>query len=301
MVFRKMIYVKILFYACLIVGAFCWLLVYTNAHPPRHPLFIPPSNYGLEFEAVAFDSKEGIKLDAWFIPSPSAKGTSPAIVLCHGLGASKSDFTELGVSLARKGFHALLFDFRAHGKSGGRKSSFGWREKEDLLAAINYLTGRKEVDPDRIGVYGFSMGGATALMTAVENGEIKAVVADSSFASLREQTITILETAYGRPFKPLVYPLMWIYEIYFGSDPEKVSPLDAMSGIFPGAVMIIGGGEDEQMPTSVAKRLFNAAREPKELWLIPGAVHGGTLYTAGEEYSERVGGFFSKHLGPKHQ
>ena len=297
MVSEKMIYVKILFYSFLILGVFCWLLLYNNAHPPRYPLLIPPSDYGLKFEAVTFETKDGIRLDAWFIPSPSAIGPSSAIVLCHGLGAARSDFTELAASLARQGFHTLLFDFRAHGKSGGQKSSFGWKEKEDLMAAIEYLSKRREVAPGRIGVYGFSMGGATALMTAAERKAIRAVVADSSFASLRDQTIAILETAYGRPFKPLVYPLMWLYRLYFGIDPEKISPLDVVSQISPAAVMIIGGGEDEQMPTSVAKRLFEAARDPKELWLIPGAVHGGTLSSAGEEYEQRVGGFFSKYLG----
>lgn len=293
-----MLIAKLLFYFLVIVFAFSFLLVYANSHPPRYPLSMPPSDFGLEYEEVTLKTFDGVVLKGWFIPSPVVKEAAPAVVLCHGLGANRSDFTDLAGYLVRRGFHILLFDFRAHGDSGGRRSSFGYTEKEDLRSAIRYLEKRKEVDPERVAVYGFSMGAAVAVMTAAEEDSIKAVVSDSSFTNLRDQGINLLKTAYGKWATPLVYPLLWTYRLYFRINPDIVSPLEHISMISPRPVLIIGGEEDEQMPASDAQRLFTVAGKPKELWLVPGAVHGGTLYSAGEEYYRRVGEFFSSALAP---
>ena len=290
------IIVKFFFYFAIIVSVLSFFIVYANSHPPRYPLSIPPSQFGLKYEDVTFKTADLVDLKGWFIPSLKVRERSPAVIICHGLGANKSDFTDLAGHLARAGFHVLLFDFRAHGESGGSRSSFGHLEKDDLGSAIKYLQTRKEVGPQRIGVYGFSLGAAVAVLAAARHEDIKAVVSDSSFTSLRDQGLNLLKNAYGRPFTPLIYPLMWTYRLYFGVDPESVSPLRSISRISPRPLLIIGGEEDEQMPASDAQRLYAAAGDPKEIWLVPGAVHGGTLGSAGEAYYRRVGAFFSSHL-----
>jgi len=285
-------FIKVFSSLIVIILALSFLLVYTSSHPPRYPLDVPPSDFGLRFEKVSFLTGDGIEIKGWFVPASGAGKKAPAIILCHGLGAGKSDFTAMAGPLSERGLHVLLFDFRGHGESGGGRSSFGHEEIEDIRAAIDHLKGRGEVDAERIGIYGFSMGGAAAIMAAAENEDIKALVADSSYTDLKEQGLRFLEGAYGPIMRPLIHPMMWIYRFCFNTDPGGISPVNSISGISPRPVLIIGGKEDEQMPSSDAQRLYGAAGEPKSLWLIPGAVHGGTLYSAGEKYHEKVGDFF---------
>jgi len=292
-----MIIFRAIIYLVLIVVSLDIFVLYMNSHPPRYPLHIPPSRFGVTFEDAQFSSSDGIKLKGWFIKG-NGKGRVPTVIICHGLGANRSDFTELAAGLSRNGYNTLLFDFRGHGESERKASSFGYLEQRDLLGAIRYVKERKDVDAEEIAVYGFSMGGAVAILTAAETSDIKGVIADSSFTTLREQGERLFSGSF-LPSSIFLRPITWMYELYFRLDAGKVAPIDRIHDISPRGVMIIGGGEDEQMPSSDAMRLFAAAGEPKELWLIPGAVHGGTVYMAGDEYRKRVLRFLDTHLKPK--
>jgi len=290
-IFRAVLYI------ILIIVSLDVLVLYTNSHPPRYPLYIPPSRFGVTFEDAQFDASDGVKIKGWFIKG-NGKGRVPTVIICHGLGANRSDFTELAAGLSRNGYNTLLFDFRGHGESERKASSFGYLEQRDLLGAIRYIKERKDVDAEEIAVYGFSMGGAVAVLTAAETSDIKGVIADSSFTTLREQGERLFKGSL-LPSSIFLRPITWMYELSFRLDAGKVAPIDRIHDISPRGVMIIGGGEDEQMPSSDAMRLFAAAGEPKELWLIPGAVHGGTVYMAGDEYRKRVLRFLDTHLKPK--
>lgn len=283
---------KIVLYLFLVVLSLDIFILYMNSHPPRYSLYIPPSKFGLRYEDVSFESMDGVRLRGWFI---KGAGRLPTIIVCHGLGANRSDFTELASGLSRDGYNVLLFDFRGHGESERRGSSFGYLEQKDLLGALKFVKTRSDVDIEKIGVYGFSMGGAVAILTAARGNEIKAVISDSSFTTLKEQGKRLFK---GSLLPPILFfkPLVWMYEAVFHVDADEIAPIGKISEISPRGVMIIGGGADEQMPSSDAMRLFAAAKEPKEIWLIPGAVHGGTVYMAGDEYGKRVLRFLDSHL-----
>jgi len=281
----------------LILLGLSFLLVWSNTHPPRYPLRISPANYGIPFEELSFAAPDGIRLRGWYLHSRTGEGgRGPAVILCHGLGASKSDFVELGAYLSQRGFHVLLFDFRAHGDSGGSKCSLGYLEKEDLLAALNLLQGKREVDLHRIGVYGFSLGGAVAIMTAAERPEIRAVVADSAFTSMEEEATHVLTRVYHLPRAPFLWLGKLIFRLFFGFGLEEISPLSAIGRLSGRPILLIAGVGDEAIPDAHARYLYQAAGQPKELWLIREAVHGGTLAAAGPEYERRVERFFSQAL-----
>ncbi|MBI3600537.1 MAG: alpha/beta hydrolase [Nitrospinae bacterium] len=297
---------KIALYSFIIVFALSFILVYTNSHPPRYPLNIPPSDYGLDFENVEFITPDKIKLKGWFVKSVSSRqyaagSKKPAIIICHGLGANKSDFTGLASNLSKAGYHVLLFDFRGHGESEGKISSLGLFEQKDLKSAVEYVKSR--TDTDKIGVYGFSLGAAVAILTAssvrqahdANQNDIKAVVSDSSFTSLKVQGERLLKSSL-LPKIPFLYIATWIYEVMFRTDIEMVAPVNFAGKLSSTPIFIIGGEGDIQMPASDAEELFERAGEPKFLWIIKGASHGGTLSSAGTEYEKRVIEFFDKYL-----
>ena len=281
----------------LIVVGLSFLLVWSNAHPPRYPLHTSPAAYGLPFEEVSFSAQDGIPLKGWYLRARGGKGEKgPTVIVCHGLGASKSDFVELGAHLSQRGFRVLLFDWRAHGESGGKTCSFGYRERMDLLAALDLVAKKEGVELDRIGVYGFSLGGAVAIMTAAECQKIRAVVADSAFSTMEEEATHVLTRMYSYPRFPFLPVGKLMFRLLLGVRLEDISPMSVIGKLSPRPVLLIAGVGDETIPDAHAGYLYEAAGQPKELWLIQGAVHGGTLAAAGPQYQERVERFFSQAL-----
>src|SRR5512139_2594953 len=158
--------VNILIGLALLVVALALVLVYANTHPPRYPLHIPPSTYRATYEDATFETSDGVTLKGWLIKPPEERPGMPGIIICHGLGANRSDFSELAAMLARRGYWVLAFDFRAHGESGGSRSSLGLHEQKDIEAALTFLTARPGVDRNRVGIFGFSLGGSSAILAA---------------------------------------------------------------------------------------------------------------------------------------
>jgi dipeptidyl aminopeptidase/acylaminoacyl peptidase len=288
--------VNILLGIVLFVIALSFILVYANTHPPRYPLNIPPSDYQREYEDVTFVTKDGLTLSGWLIKPDQSGGKKPAIIICHGLGANKSDFTDLAVFLARRDYFVLTFDFRAHGDSAGSRTSLGYDEQKDVNAAFHYLSSRPEVDQGRIGIFGFSLGGSTAILAAAEARTFKAVAADSAFTSLKDQARQAITGDYHLPAFPFVDLSVLSYELYFQTTVGRVDPESVIASISPAPVLIIAGEGDDMIPAENGRRLYRAAQEPKELWVIPVGGHGGTVAAAGNEYNKRVGDFFDKHL-----
>jgi uncharacterized protein len=280
----------------LIVVGLSFILVYANTHPSKYPLHIPPSVYKADYEDVSFATADGIVLKGWLVKPPHPGTKSPAIIICHGVGANRSDFTELAASLSQRGYFVLQFDFRAHGESGGRRTSLGYHEQKDVIAALEFLRTRYEVNPKRIGIYGFSLGGSSAILAAAKTDAFSAVVVDSAFTSLRDQAREAITGFYHLPAFPFLPLSIFGYELYFQTSVDNISPVSVIKQIAPAPVLIIAGEGDQLIPADNGRKLYRAAHEPKELWLISGAEHGATLAVAGSEYEKRVGEFFDKNM-----
>lgn len=287
---------NILIGLALIIVILPFILVYVNTHPPKYPLRIPPSVFKADYDDVSFTSEDGISLKGWFVKPAHPAAKAPVIIICHGVGANKSDFTELAVALSQRGFFVLLFDFRAHGESGDKRSSLGHHEQKDVAAALDFLRTRTEVDPKRIGIYGFSMGASTAILAAARTHAFSAVVADSAFASLKDLARSAVTGFYHLPSFPFLHLAVLGYELYFQTAIDNISPVSVIKDLSPTPVFIIAGDGDRLIPAENGRKLFAAAKEPKELWIIPNADHGGTLAAAGSLYEKRVGEFFDKNL-----
>lgn len=287
---------NILISIVVLIAALSFILVYVNTHPSQYPLHVPPSVYKADYDGVTFTTEDGVALKGWFVKPARSRHRSPAIIICHGVGANKSDFTDLAAAFARRGFYVLLFDFRGHGESGGSRTSLGYHEQKDVVAALNFLRQKNEIDGKRLGIYGFSMGGATAILAAANTKAFSAIVVDSAFTSLRDQARDAITGFYHLPSFPFLQLSVLGYELYFQTGVDAVSPVLAIGKLAPAPILIIAGDGDKLIPVTNGRKLFAAALEPKELWIIPGVDHGGTIAAAGSGYEKRVGEFFDKHL-----
>jgi dipeptidyl aminopeptidase/acylaminoacyl peptidase len=251
-----------------------------------------PAQYGLTYEEVAFPSRDGLTLRGWFIPAPEARGT---VVFCHGHAGSMDPDVKYAPAFHERGYNILMFDFRGHGRSEGQHVSMGYYEREDLLGAIDYLQSR---GIDRLGVLGFSMGGAVAMATAPHTEAIRAVVSDGGFARLSDAvTVGVRERGLPGSLASLVgYLILWLMGLRLGCSPNGADPIGWVDKIAPRALLIIQGALDPFVTVEEARELYTAAGEPKDIWIVPGAGHREADRHHPEEYRHRVLAFFDQWL-----
>jgi fermentation-respiration switch protein FrsA (DUF1100 family) len=162
---------------------------------------------------------------------------------------------------------------------------------------VRYLLGRPEVAGTGVGVVGFSMGAAVTIMTAARMPEIRAVVADSSFSSLRSVLASGYRVLWGLPAFPMANLSLWFAEKLVGVCADDIRPLDLVGDISPRPIMIVHGERDRLVSLGDAHLLYGAAREPRELWIYPGADHVQAREIDLPAYVERVDAFFRRWLG----
>ena len=260
--------------------------------PPQHT----PDDVGItDWEEVRFPTPDGLQLAAWFVP-PDPQSDGATLILLHGARNNREEMLLQAAMLHEHGYGALLLDFRAHGESEGTLSTLGYAEVEDLRGAVAYLQTRPEVNPERIGVVGNSMGGAVAIRGAARIPEIRVVVAQSAYTSVEDNVATAVRAFMRLPpglFAPLV---VWFGERETGLDIRQVRPIDDVARLAPRAILIVQGARDHAVPPENGIRLYEAAGQPKELYLVAGAGHGGFMRVAPQEYKSRVIGFLDRYL-----
>ncbi len=277
---------KLLHHAC---GGAAWILL----HPLRIPPVITPRALGLPYRRVALQS-EGAKLAGWHVPPRAEKDLGAGIVLCHGHNDSRMQFLPMLRRLHAAGFHTLLFDFRTMGVSKGDVCTYGAYEKQDALTAVEWL--RTKAGVERVGLYGISMGGATALLAAAEDPSIEAVVTDCAFARL-EEMVERKFLMVPRGLRPQVaesvrhWSEQWAGVSVLGVDPEA-----AVRGWRPRPLLVIHAERDLLVPVQHGRRLAEAGGESAEFWMIPRAGHVAGRRWAPKAYPRRVTDFFLRHL-----
>ena len=274
---------RIIGFVILLIALFSLLNFFLNTHPPKFRSKETPADHGLEYEKIRFKTKDGYTLAGWLIPG---KKNSPTIIAGHGYPFDKGNILPV-VKFLHPDYTLFLFDFRSFGESEGNLTTAGAREIEDFNAALRYLKSRKDVN-HTFGAYGFSLSAATFIMA--NNSEIKAIVADSAYASITD----ITEALYWY-FGPLKYPFVWttlLYgKLFYGIDTGKyVAHVTAPT-------LLIHGSADSQIPLHNSQKIYEKAdKKMAELWIIKGADHGMSYATNPKEYKARVKDFFKKHL-----
>lgn len=250
-----------------------------------------PLQLHLPYEQFNFLASDALSLlNAWFIPAKNPKAT---IIYLHGVGDNKISGLLLAKVFYENNFNVMLYDSRAHGESGGKFCTYGYYEKHDVQIAI--YEALKKFPKCKIGVFGTSMGAAVALQAASIEPRISAVVAEASFATLRQITVDYQKRLLRLPWHFLRNIAMKRSEIIARFKHREVSPIDAVKNIRV-PVLFIHGKNDTFIKYQYSEQLFAAANEPKALWLIDHANHNNVHEIGKKEYEQRIVQFFEQYL-----
>ncbi len=255
------------------------------AHPYRRLAWMPESN--LDLREITFQSRDGLTLFGRFARSKN----QATILLLHPLHGSSSNMLVYAEFLAKAGYGVFMIDLRAHGSSDGDTSTYGLREADDVAGAADYLLKRLDVNGQKIGALGISLGAQAALRGALKTDCLRALVLEGlSPATLSDHG--------GRPQslqRWINYPFNWIYyQAYqFMIRGKDASVVESIGKIAPRPILLIASGEKD---IYFNRTFFQAAQEPKELWELPDGEHGAAILQNSSEYIQRVIEFFDKAL-----
>lgn len=270
-----------------------WAFAWFSTHPVRLPVWLP-KDAAFPVEEVAFPSRDGaVRLSGWFVPADDARG---GVVLCHGHPANRMEMVRWARLLHGAGFHVLLFDFRAMGRSGGNVCSIGHHEVEDVLGAVDFLRARQEMRGLSLGVYGLSMGGAVSLMAAAQEPQIAAVATHGAYATL-ERAIMQRGKFLAGPLGPaFARSVTRRGQRWVEADPAEVSPLNDIAAIAPRPVLLFHGERDVLVHPDDADALHAAAAGPKTLRMLPRSYHMRIARDVLPEMERELVAFFCEHL-----
>jgi fermentation-respiration switch protein FrsA (DUF1100 family) len=265
----------------------------TSPLDSRRPIDETPADVGMAYRDVTVTSADGVNLAGWWTPSENGA----ALILQHGYKVNRStDLLGIAALFAEHGYGVLLSSVRAHDVNGGELITFGREEMQDLAAWIDFARLADGVDPERIGIFGNSLGGSLVIQVAAQSPEIKAVVAHSAFASMRSTVETSIRYFTGLPpfpFAPMI--VFWVGRdrgMYL-DDFDFTQWVDDLS---PRPILFLQGGADVVVTPESGRLLYDAAREPKELWFDPDLEHIAFFDERPDEFERRVVGFYDRYL-----
>lgn len=220
---------------------------------------------------------DGLRLRSWLARGDSSR---PAVVISHGVGDSLESYREIGDRLHRRGHTVLLVDLRGHGGSEGRVTTLGGAEREDVRAGMRALRAQG------LGSHGFvllgvSMGAVAVLRAAAAEPDVRAVIAEAPYDSYRETIARHARLYYGLPrWLPLIPAAIAVAEWRAGFDADDVDAVAAARSVSAPLLAIVDGA-DPRMPEAIVRRVYDAHRGPKRLWIAPGALHAGASSAPG--------------------
>lgn len=251
-----------------------------------------PADRGLTYVDAQFMTADGVTLSGWYLPSTNGS----AVVLLHGASSTRSAVLNHAAVLARNGYGVLLFDARGHGNSGGQAMDFGWFGNHDIAAALSYLQTRPEVDPERLGAIGVSMGGEQAVGAAGTDARIRAVVGEGVTGRTAADKGWLPQHWRGGIQRGIDAVLYGTADLLTEASPP-IRLRDAVADAAPRPVLLIAGGAAMGNAEVDADTWIRAASpDTVQVWVVPGAGHTAALRTHPQEWEARVIGFLDAAL-----
>jgi len=272
-----------------------------GTHPEWHKFAATPEDNGWDSELVHFPSTDGITVSAWWIPA-AGRGQVD-VVLAHGQSGNRSDMLGRATAFLAAGYNVLAIDLRGHGESSGNYMTPGFKEAEDVLAAVAYL--RREDKQRRIILLGHSYGAVAVLHAAARNAAVDAVIADAAFVSHTDTLYRAVAYVRSDPHASLgdkigigflKWPgVLWLagVEFYLRTgvhlNGEKIDAIEIVPMIKDTPVLYLAGELDPIAPASGAQRLLEATgSETKRLVVLSGATHATFTEASRVPYEQAV-------------
>lgn len=279
------------FFALLSTAAIASFLLFRIVKPQRSSSEINMQSFPGRPDAVNFEVAGQGSREGWFFPGFRA---APTIVLCHGYESSRGELLTLVSALQDHQYNVFVFDFAAHGGNAG-VTTFGYREADEVRAAIDALAKRDDVDPARFGLWGYNLGAYAALREAQSDGRVRAIVADSVY-DVPEQMVKIGVERSGVGGFPLMIRsaetgFNWLNYRY-----RTVQPLSRSFKAQRGVPTLFIEATDDPELGAITRQMFQSAPEPREEAVIAHGNFVGLLDDDKRAYENRVVSFFLLHL-----
>ncbi len=274
-----------------VVFLFCYVLYpsyrgYMHLRPPRtFACCQTPADLGMSYAEVSFQTRDGLTLKGWYIPSRNRA----AVLIAHGATGNRSSHLPQAQVLNQSGFGVLLIELRGSGESDGSIITFSG---DDVLAGIQFLKTRPEIDPGKIGAMGCSLGAMTSIQAAVLTPDIQAVIAEGLAPAAMED-----EPAPQSIGDALMLPAYFTEYISWslqGAAPP-VSITHALAAMNQRPILLIAAG-DLKVEVQFVQTFFDRAPGPKEIWIVQGAGHCGAWQVQQEAYQQKMTSFFEDSL-----
>jgi len=280
------------FFAVLATTAIAGFLVYRIVKPQRTSTEINMASFPGRPEVINFEVPGGIGTrEGWFFPG--LRG-APTIILCHGYESSRGELLTLESALQDHQYNVFIFDFAAHGANGGI-STLGYREADEVRAAVDVVAARSDVDPARVGLWGYNLGAYAALREAEGDKRIRALVVDSVYDQPKQMVKVGVERngLGGFPFMVRAAVFSFEYLNYaHKEDPPVSRKLITLTGV---PTLYIQALDDPEL-ADTTRQMFLKAPEPREQAIIP---HGNFVSLGDEDkraYENRIVSFFLVRL-----
>lgn len=237
---------------------------------------------------VELCTHDGHSLAAYWIERPAAQ---KVVIMCHGHHMVKEQMIKFIDLFPHDSL--LLLDFRGHGTSTGERTTLGIHEQHDVAAAIDFVYEKTQGKLDVFG-FGFSMGGLPLIKAAIDNNCFAGLILDGAFSNLE---LVLGQTCGRQSYLPcsLVSLFMRSFFAYCGGVDLTQGDSAAFISQMHVPVLIIHSEDDEITRVEHARALYNAAREPKHLWLVKGSKHGYIIKDHMHEYKRVVDNFCARY------
>jgi fermentation-respiration switch protein FrsA (DUF1100 family) len=267
------------------------IFTFNLIYPPCAQGRQTPADYGFDFEEITLPARAGGSFKGYFVPGTNGA----AIIIVPAFNTGRDGRLREALLLAQRGYAVFTFESRRCAGMGGL--SLGYKEVDEVADALDYMLTRPEVDPDRIGVYGFSSAGATAIMAAARLPQLRAVAAEGGYGDFAEETLALNPHSQG-----VIGLFEWafagsirlFYRLFTGIDINLLSPADDIGQIAPRPILLIYGNSEVSLPG--ARRQQAAAGTNAELWVVEGAGHGNYFDVAPAAYEARLVSFFDEAM-----
>lgn len=287
--------------AVVVICTVSMYVVWKLMHPARKPVAQSPEEEQLNYSPITFRSRDqAVELQGWFIPATTLPKMT--IIFAHGYRGNRVhnrvSVLHLTKDLVQQGYNVVLFDFRNCGDSGGRLTTIGLDEQQDILGAIDWC---KTHHKQPIGLIGFSMGAATSLLVAAKSPDVSGVIADSPFSDLNRYLLDNLSVWSKLPKFPFSPLMVWAIRHIMRKNPGRVKPILALQQIYPRPVLFIHGDDDEAIPYTNSENMSQRFSDAFSFWKVPGAKHIGSYQLNPQEYTQRVIHFWDRLTSSRSQ